>query len=228
MTGIDRFLHRLAIGTIPVVGFCLCLLLLQLTWGSDRLTKDSDANLLELHNSLVTVNHPCKPGPCGTLAKFDQTMNVAQSLAAAGNGAILDGDEVARTEMALLPEWNRQFTQTMSSVQTTVSQAGADEATLTTSLTGAIDTTEGTIAKLQPTEDAATQSVKDFDALVRNPHIADLVTHVDDMSASGDKMLFDAQWKTHQLLHPDKVKLGFWGSVWVGVKTIHGLEPPLF
>ena len=85
-------------------------------------------------------------------------------------------------------------------------------------------------AAAQPLMAAYTRSGDDLDLLIRDnaaPLHATLV-HAAGMSASGDLMLADAQWKTHQLLHPDKVKLGFWGAAWAGVKAIHAIEPPIF
>ena len=55
-----------------------------------------------------------------------------------------------------------------------------------------------------------------------------IVHHTAGMTASGDQMLADGAYKTHQILHPDKVKLGFWGTVWVVLQGIHKLEPPIF
>jgi len=69
---------------------------------------------------------------------------------------------------------------------------------------------------------------KDLDTRINDPHVTALVAHLVGMSASGDLMLADVQWKTHQLLHPDRVKLGFWGGTWAGIQAVHKLEPPIF
>jgi ABC-type transporter Mla subunit MlaD len=91
-----------------------------------------------------------------------------------------------------------------------------------------LDSARAATNAIPPAVAASTQTIKDIDARVADPHIASLVAHADGMSASGDKMLADAQYKTHELLHPDKVKLGFWGATWAAIKAIHQIEPPIF
>lgn len=91
-----------------------------------------------------------------------------------------------------------------------------------------LDSARAATDSIPPAIAASTHTIKDLDARVNDPHIAGIVAHADGMSANGDKMLADAQWKTHQLLHPDKVKLGFWGMTWAAIKAIHQIEPPIF
>jgi hypothetical protein len=97
-----------------------------------------------------------------------------------------------------------------------------------TAATATLGEGKRTIAAAQPLLAAFTQDGKDLDSRINDPHVTNLVAHLAGMSASGDKMLADAQWKTHQLLHPDRVKLGFWGGTWAGIQAVHKLEPPLF
>lgn len=116
-------------------------------------------------------------------------------------------------------------------VRTTLSVTDAQLAhvgPLLDSARAATDAVPVTMGKLNATVDASTQTVKDLDARVNDPHVAGIIAHADGMSESGDKMLADAQWKTHELLHPDKVRLGFWGALWVGIKAVHQIEPPIF
>jgi hypothetical protein len=97
-----------------------------------------------------------------------------------------------------------------------------------TAATATITTAGTTIAAFQPVLAAFTQDGKDLDTRINDPHVTALVAHLVGMSASGDLMLADVQWKTHQLLHPDRVKLGFWGGTWAGIQAVHKLEPPIF
>lgn len=116
-------------------------------------------------------------------------------------------------------------------VKTTLSVTDAQLAhigPLLDSARAATDSIPISMGKLNSTIDASTQTIKDLDARVNDPHVAGIVAHADGMSASGDKMLADAQYKTHQLLHPDKVKLGFWGATWAVIKAVHQIEPPIF
>lgn len=76
--------------------------------------------------------------------------------------------------------------------------------------------------------DASTLAVEHFDKLVSDPIWLETGKHVEGMTASGDLILADAQWKEHQLLHPDKVRLTFWGGMWAAAKYVHQFEPPIF
>jgi hypothetical protein len=97
-----------------------------------------------------------------------------------------------------------------------------------TAATATLGEGKRTIAAAQPLLEAFTQDGKDLDSRINDPHVTALVAHLAGMSSSGDLMLADAQWKTHQLLHPDRIKLGFWGGTWAGIQAVHKLEPPLF
>jgi hypothetical protein len=94
--------------------FCLCAVSYRVL---------SAPPLPDLRPIVATINHPCKPGPCGTLAKIDQTMNVADGLMIGGNKAILDADHVALTESAMLPVWNTELTTTLSAAQGAIATA---------------------------------------------------------------------------------------------------------
>ena len=174
--------------------------------------------------ALGTINRSCAPGPCGTLASLNKTI-------------VKIGDAVVTTQLqerAVMPHtiaamdtFNnaaQKLGETVDSIADT-SQAltgTANAATVT------LQTTGTTIAAFQPVLSHADAAVTDLDMRINDPHVTSLVAHLEGMSVSGDKMMVDAQWKTHQLLHPDKVKLGFWGTTWAGIQAIHKLEPPIF
>ena len=178
--------------------------------------------------TVYTVDHPV---PCGTLADMNRTLatvrgTFGQIEAAANhenkNLTTLDSQELALfTDLHLTAQAAARTADSLSGTATALTgTATAATATITTAGT--------TIAAFQPVLAAFTQDGKDLDSRINDPHVTNLVAHLAGMSASGDKMLADAQWKTHQLLHPDKVKLGFWGATWAGVKAIHDIEPPIF
>ena len=108
--------------------------------------------------------------------------------------------------------------------ETTIAATGmANQATT------AIQTANGSIAAAKPLLMASTRTVTDLDARLNDPRVSQLVGHLEGMSSSSDKMLVDAQWKAHQLLHPDAVKLGFWGSVNATFGWLHRyVIPPIF
>jgi hypothetical protein len=55
-----------------------------------------------------------------------------------------------------------------------------------------------------------------------------LQDHLDGTTSHVDGITGDLQFKAHQLLHPDKVKMTFWAGVWLGVQKVHSVLPPLF
>ncbi len=113
---------------------------------------------------------------------------------------------------------------TLDSATTSLAAARTTLGTLNSSIAGV----EPVLLQLTANGASLQTATNTLNARLADPQIDALVSHVSGMSASGDKMLADAQWKTHQLLHPDKVKLGFWGAAWAGVKAIHAIEPPIF
>lgn len=112
----------------------------------------------------------------------------------------------------------------LDSLHKTTDQATA----LAAALTVDAETANQTIAAGRPLLEASTLAMAHFDALVTSPDLSQALSHVQGMTASGDKMLADVQWKEHQLLHPDKVKLTFWGGMWTAAKYVHQFEPPIF
>ncbi len=173
---------------------------------------------------LAAVNRPCAPGPCGTLAVADKTITKV-------------GDAIVTTQLqerAIAPH-------TLAAVDALKGSANALTATSQAAtgsfraldgsayaLTGTLHAATDTLHAAKAPIDAFTTDAVDLDAILKDRAIHETLTNIAGMTDSGNKMLADAQWKEHQLLHPDKVKLGFWGSVWLGAKYVHQFEPPLF
>lgn len=199
--------------------------------------------LPDLAPTLQAINRPCPgkgekhPAPCGTLADVNRTL-------ASIRGTFGQIELAANHENANLTALDMQERQLAQDAHQTLQQAagaiGGVQAAVTTanaqmeyvgplleSLRASSDAVPPTLAAVQGMAvqgGAAFGSLRD---LAADQHIREMVAHFDGMSASGDKMLADAQWKTHQLLHPDKVKLGFWGATWAGIKAVKQLEPPI-
>jgi hypothetical protein len=170
------------------------------------------------------LNRPCAPGPCGLLPNGTKVETKV-------GDAIVTTQIQERTTAPHVIAAMDTFNTAAQKLGTTADSLSGTATALTGTATAATATLgEGkrTIAAAQPLLAAFTQDGKDLDSRINDPHVTNLVAHLAGMSASGDKMLADAQWKTHQLLHPDKVKLGFWGATWAGVKAIHDIEPPIF
>jgi hypothetical protein len=182
MNRLHAILKAAALATVPIVGGFVCVVLFHINATERQLGSDSNGTFTALNKALDTVNHPCKPGPCGTLAKIAQSMNEVDSLASAANRAVLDADSVEKTEAKMLPEWNREFTETFAKVKDVAGNASdllkattSNEAVLTTSTTTAIGTLNDRIAAVKPIEDSTTLAVKHLDALVQSPVIPKLM-----------------------------------------------------
>ena len=183
-----------------------------------------DAASKGIADTFDNLNRPCAPGPCGLLPN-------ATKVETKVGDAIVTTQLQERTTAPHVIAAMDTFNTAAQKLGTTADSLSGTATALTGTATAATATlSEGkrTIAAFQPVLAAFTQDGKDLDSRINDPHVTNLVAHLAGMSASGDKMLADAQWKTHQLLHPDKVKLGFWGATWAGVKAIHDIEPPIF
>jgi hypothetical protein len=178
--------------------------------------------------AVYTVDHPV---PCGTLADMNRTLATVR-------GTFGQIEVAAKHENKNLTTLDDQelalFTDLHLTAQAAVRTADSLSGTATaltgtaTAATATLGEGKRTIAAAQPLLEAFTQDGKDLDSRINDPHVTALVAHLAGMSSSGDLMLADAQWKTHQLLHPDRIKLGFWGGTWAGIQAIHKLEPPIF
>jgi hypothetical protein len=177
-----------------------------------------------LNAALDTINRPCAPGPCGTLANIDK--------------AVVKLGDIAVTSQRQEQETARAAQQTMDTVAgvaahvNTLSDSLAGTATAATgTLTAAADAlSEGqrTLAALQPVLGHSDAAVADLDALLKDQAIHRTFDHVESITASGDKILADAAFEADKFTHPQKKKLTFWSGVYTAVEWIHKVEPPLF
>jgi len=142
------------------------------------LVNTLDKTLDGMNTALATVNHPCAPGPCGTLADIDKAV-------------VKSGDAIVTTQqqelavtkqvaplLASLGTIAPHVNGTMDSLTGTANAASQSLTTLSGHITPAIDTANSTIAKagaaidgLQPVESDTDRLVKDFDARVTSPEL---------------------------------------------------------
>ena len=177
--------------------------------------KDTDQAVndlaAEMRDITIALLKPCKPGKPETCGLIPSLKTIAPSTVSA---------------MGTVNQSAAKLGTTADALTGTANGATQGLTALTDDLTAAkptIDTAAGLVAH-------ADSTVGDLDALLKDNAVQwhETSIHIDSMTGSGAKMLADAQWKEHQLLHPDKVKLGFWGSVWLGAKYVHEMMPPLF
>ena len=183
-----------------------------------------DAASKGIADTFDNLNRPCAPGPCGLLPNGTKVETKV-------GDAIVTTQLQERTTAPHVIAAMDTFNTAAQKLGTTADSLSGTATALTgtaTAATATITTAGTTVAAFQPVLAAFTQDGKDLDTRINDPHVTALVAHLVGMSASGDLMLADVQWKTHQLLHPDRVKLGFWGGTWAGIQAVHKLEPPLF
>ena len=182
--------------------------------------------LSKLNAALDTINRPCGGGhPCGTLANADKAMVKVGDILVTSQYQEKDVAIAAEHDMGAVDQLATHLNSTADALTGTAKAATG----LTVQATVDLQTANESIAATKPLLVDADTAVKSANAQINSPYIADFEKHVDGMSASGDLMLSDAAWKTHQLLHPDKVKLGFWGTADAAAMWVHShVLPPIF
>lgn len=214
--------HKIALGTVPVVGAFLCILLLQTSALVERAYRDEGILALGFKTALDTLNAECGATThCGTLAEVDKTLTHASDLIVQTQVAVKHADKVSQTEAAMLPEWNKQITTTLSGINLTVSSFDANQDRLTASLVPVLNDTDAT--------------VKHLDDLVSSKYVLESLSNIDTSTAAFAESakqisatVTDVRQETDKLTHPTKKKMGFWGGVWAVAQIVHKVSPPLF
>jgi ABC-type transporter Mla subunit MlaD len=134
------------------------------------------------NTALVTINHPCAPGPCGTLAEIDKTV-------------VKVGDAIVTTQLqerATAPHVVAAmdtFKDTAAHLSGTANSLSgtADALTQTAkSTTETLKVTQTTIKDIQPilsslneTAEASTVTINSLNTRISDPHIDAILGHVD-------------------------------------------------
>lgn len=214
--------HKLALGTVPVVGVFLCLLLFQTSALVEKSSRDEASITIGLQTALDTVNAECGPTThCGTLAELDKLLVHTSDLEVQTQMLVRQGNQLTQTEAAILPEWNRRITGTLSGIDYAVGSINANQNQLT----------QATL----PILIHADKTVVDADNLVSSPYIFESMKNIDTSTAAiaesakqTQATLTDVREEVDKLTHPPKKKVGFWGGIWAGAQVVHKLSPPLF
>jgi hypothetical protein len=168
--------------------------------------KVNAIDLSQLNIALKTINRPCAPGPCGTLADIDKT--VVKSGDAIVTTQLQEqriGRQVSATMVALqsIPP---HVNDTLDGLTATSDTASESLQTLTGHITPVLDAADATVSGLEPAEVALNKSVTDFDALISDPNLALIMRNVGTMTTTGNHMLFTADQVETKLtkctLHP--------------------------
>jgi hypothetical protein len=196
-----------------------------------------------LNDTLTIVNRPCSAKNAqgqllkdGTLCKVNTAVTQIGDIAVTSQMQVKQSGKLIDTASNSLNRVSNALASEVVALKGTTNAATGFVKQATTDLT----TAQPALADLDPLVKQYTVAGSDLDTTIKsvnakvndpvmNAYVTDFTKHVDSMSASGDLMLADAQWKEHQLLHPDKVKLGFWTGIDAGALWFHShLMPPIF
>lgn len=204
MERVNTILKGIALATVPVVGVCLCLLLLQLSEAVNRQSTSVTSLLGQANTALSTINRSCGSGhPCGTLAEIDKLSTHTSDLIVESQLAIHHADQVSMMESAMLPEWNRQFTTALGNVNQAALTTSTSVAQLRQHATTVLDTTNTTIAGVQPLLGRSTLFVGDADTFVKT--LPPLSARAQTILDNGDTLSHDAIVEEQKYVYPKKV-----------------------
>lgn len=228
--------HKIALGTVPVVGVVLCLLLFQISAALPRIVSDihgmsgegvvafqSVSETTKSANTLVQAATKRVDALTSTQTKLNTGIDLlthrltdlcpaakAVGLQIHPCGLIADADKTLNTARGTLGQVEvaaRSFDQH----QSVFYQQEADLA-----------------AKTEDT-------VGDLDRFLKSPDIIGTLRNLNTSSAAlastanhADAVAGDIQFEADKIAHPPKKKLGIWGGIWAGAQVIHKLSPPLF
>jgi len=234
-----KILKALALGTVPVVGAFLCVLLWQIGAAVDRASNDEATIARQAAATLGEVNQPCPVvvvsdhSPCGTIAQLNIELHNLAMATASANATINNINAAAKTINQPCGDDKpcgtlADVAKTLNTVRGTFGQievaANHEDRNLTT-----LDAQEATLFA------DTHRTFMDADTLMVSPDVAAMFRNANATSASladsmkqTDAMLADARAEVDKLAHPPVKKLGFWGSVWAAAKVVHSFEPPIF
>ena len=200
------------------------------------LVNTLDKTLDGMNTALATVNHPCAPGQCGTLADIDKAVVKSGDAIVTTQQQELAVTEQVRPVLDALAGIPSHVNGTMDSLTTTSNAASKSLTTLSEHLNPAIDTANSTIAKagaaiddLMPVEIDTVKLVKDFDARVTSPELDRFMRGAADSSQQFaltsvqiTGIATDVHKQTTALVAPKPwyVKLGQYGTLGVNIACL--------
>jgi hypothetical protein len=190
--------------------------------------------------ALRIVNQP----KSGTLAMLNGTILQGRlTIDAMNHVAIHEQNQLGTLDEYIAGLYN-QTTATLTALQTIPGHVNGTLNGLTTTAGAATDSLHMLSAHTTTAVDTANTTLGDLDAAIKL-HSAQLATseadfdavlkpipaieaNVQNMTFSGAGILQNGKDETDKLVHPNKKKLGFWGSVYAGANVVHKFEPPIF
>lgn len=235
-------LKAVALVVSTLVAASVFVLLLQLSTVArhvdsaiDQIAGDAAASLAGVNSTLESINRGCgvkdaggQIEPCGVLADVNKTLGTIRGTAGqveiAANHEDRQLGAMDTQERTLFTDVHGELSDAQKATQ---ALTGTEQAA-----TASLQAANALLAEQQPRVDALTSdadvSLRRINLLLDDPAIAATGKHIDRMTDSGDAILADARTEADKYTHPNKKKLTFWGSVMVGVETLHKIEPPIF
>lgn len=198
----------------PIAGFVVYKLCPVIDHLDNNLTA-SDLAITKVNTTLDIVNTNWL-GKTGFL----------QTTLRAANYTIEMAGKTSKKEFDMLDVWNASITHTLTDVDVAVKDSSNTMKATTTS-----------VAKVGPLLDEAKIAIQKSEVtldttnkLIADTNLPKIAAHVESMTDSGAHIASDVKDETHKLVHPDKVKLGFWGTMSGGMMWwhTHNPLPPMF
>lgn len=220
-----KALKALALGTVPVVGAFLCVLLFQVCGAIRQIRED-------------------ERGLAGEAITFESRMNTtalqAQQTVAAATATIQSLGRTSDTLNATLQTVNRpcgagqacgtlaDVAKTLDTVRGTAGQVEVAAIHENRNL-GTLDSQEAAIfGSFHKTLQSANAVIADPDL---KASLANLQSSTADLAAGtkqGVALVTDAREEADKFVHPPKKKLTFWGAILAAAGVVHKFEPPIF
>jgi hypothetical protein len=166
-----------------------------------------------------------------TVTKLNLELDEAHRLTLEAGLTAMEARKASAKESAYLDQWNLQISETMTDAQGVMNQTSEALAAIqqtTVALQAPITQATATLQAAQRSTEALQPVMAHLDTLVTDPAIADAIAQTDATMKHIDVVTGDLQFEANKLIHPEKKKLGFWGTIWAGVQVAHKFEPPLF
>jgi xanthosine utilization system XapX-like protein len=149
-----------------------------------------------LNIALVTINHPCAPGPCGTLAEIDKT------IVKVGDAIVTTQIQERSTAPHIVTAMDT-FKNTAAHLSTTADSLSTTANALTQtaqSATGTLQAGTATIAASKPllisltaTAEASTKTIDSLNTRISDPHIDAILGHMDSTTDSLSGIMADGK-----------------------------------
>jgi septal ring factor EnvC (AmiA/AmiB activator) len=176
------------------------------------------------------------------VAAVDTTRKTVDDLLVQTTVLVTDADDAATKETDTLDSVNKQVTATLANLNTTIVALTANQDAITDHVNATLDATTITIkdiapvlASLNTTVKNANTTVKDADTVIKDQNIQKTLASVSSIAASSaetsqhvDTVTGDVAFEVNKLVHPDKKKLGFWGTTNAIVMYLNHFIPPIF